>query len=245
MGGLSEPGSPKPKGIMQQPQEGLFALRVRMVAGHISAEGLRAVADAAEQYAGGVVHLTTRQGIEIHDIPEGNLDALVATLGRADLTYGGSGSIVRGIIACPGQRCRYGLIDTQAAAFALTERLRGYTDLPSKFKVAVSGCPNGCTGPQATCLGIMGRARKGADGERCTCYTLFVGGKMGRSPRPAEQLPVEVMDDEVLMDVAASMVEWYRDEGQEKERFANTLERVGMEALMDRLTATTDIMAGG
>jgi len=52
-----------------------------------------------------------------------------------------------------------------------------------------------------------------------------------------------VRDDETLLDVCASIVEWYRDEAEDNERLANMLERVGTEALMDHLTATTDIMA--
>jgi len=232
---------PKPSGVMKQPQDDLYAARIKMVAGHVTARQLRVLADVCERYGNGAVHLSTRQGVEIHDIRDDDTEPAAELLATADLEYGGSGKRVRTIVACPGLRCKYGFVDAQDLAFRMHDRVQHYEGLPGKFKIAITGCPNGCAKPQATCLGVMGRQRRRQDGSTCTCYTLFVGGKMGRSPKLAEQLPVEVMSDEVLMDVAASILEWYRDEGQKGERFANMLERVGMEALMDRLTATTGL----
>ncbi|MCD6361792.1 MAG: hypothetical protein J7M38_13130 [Armatimonadetes bacterium] len=236
---------PMPSGVMQQPQDGLYAARIKVVAGHVTSGQLRVLAEAADRLGNGAIHLTDRQGIEIHDLPGDGIEPLGELLATEGLEIGGSGKRVRTIVACPGTRCKHGLENAQALAFRVHERVRDYEGLPGKFKIAISGCPNGCAKPQATCLGIMGRQRHTRDGQVCTCYTLFVGGKMGRSPKLGEQLPVEVRSEETLLDVAASIIEWYRDEGEEKERFANMLERVGMEALMDHLTETTDIMAGG
>ncbi len=244
MADSSPQDKPRPVGFYKQPQDDLWVMRVKLVAGHITVEQLRGLADVVERYGNGAIHLTTRQGIEVHDLHRAQVDEIIDALATFDLHYGGTGNRVRTIIACPGTRCKHGLIDAQEIARLLDERLRDYEGLASKFKIAISGCPNGCTSPQATCIGIMGRQRKGADGRQCMCYTLFVGGKMGRSPKFAEQLPVEVRDEETLLDVCASIVEWYRDEAEEKERLANMLERVGTEALMDHLTATTNIMAG-
>ena len=238
---MTQQAAPKPSGIMQQPQEGRWAARIKLVAGHVTADQLRVLADVAEQYGNGAIHLTTRQGVEIHDLSEGAIEPAAGALAAVNLGYGGSGKRVRTIVACPGLRCKYGVIDAQGLAFKLDERLRGYEGLPSKFKIAVTGCPNGCAKPQATCLGIMGRRRKGEDGESRPIYLVFVGGKMGRSPKLAEVLPVEIQDEDTLLDVAVATVEWYRDNGQEKERFANTLDRMGMGALMDHLDAAAGL----
>ena len=235
---------PKPSGIYKQPQDDLHAARIKLVAGHVTSEQLRTLADVADKHARGVVHLTTRQGVEIHDIPEADIEPAAELLATADLHYGGSGNRVRTIIACPGTRCKHGLIDAQEIARLLDERLRDYEGLASKFKIAISGCPNGCTSPQATCIGITGGQRKDDNGVRREGFALHVGGKMGRAPMMGRELPLQVRSRKTLLDVCASIVEWYRDEAEEKERLANMLERVGTEALMDHLTATTNIMAG-
>jgi len=235
--------TPKPAGVMKQPQGDLYAARIKLVAGHVTAAQLRVLADVCERYGNGAVHLTTRQGVEIHDIHDADTEAAAELLATAGLHYGGSGKRVRTIVACPGLRCRCGVIDAQGLAFRMDERLRQYEGLPGKFKVAISGCPNGCAKPQATCLGVMGRQCGGADGQPHPCYVIFVGGKMGRKPKLAEQLPVEINDDDLVVDVAASTVEWYRDQGEGNERFADLLERVGIDALMEWLTATTGLRA--
>ena len=45
------------------------ALRVRIPGGALSAETLKMVADIANKYGDGSVHMTTRQGFEILNIP--------------------------------------------------------------------------------------------------------------------------------------------------------------------------------
>ena len=235
---------PRPVGFYKQPQDDLWVMRVKLVAGHITVEQLRGLADVVERYGNGAIHLTTRQGIEVHDLHRAQAEQVIDDLAACELRYGGTGNRVRTIIACPGTRCKHGLIDTQKIARLLDERLRDYEGLASKFKVAISGCPNGCTSPQATCIGIMGAQRKGEDGGAQEGFALHVGGKMGRRPMIGQRLPAKVYGRETLADVCASIVEWYRDQAEEKERLANTLQRLGMDALMAHLTATTDIMAG-
>lgn len=235
---------PRPVGFYKQPQDDLWVMRVKLVAGHITVEQLRGLADVVERYGNGAIHLTTRQGIEVHDLHRAHAEEVIDDLAAFGLHYGGTGNRVRTIIACPGARCTRGLIDSQEIARMLDERLRDYEGLASKFKIAVSGCPNGCTAPQATCIGIMGGQRKDEDGVRQEAFVLHVGGKMGRRPMAGQRLPAKVHSEESLADVCASIVEWYRDRAEKKERLANTLERLGMDALMDHLTATTDIMVG-
>ena len=55
----------KKGGFMRQKQKNNFSLRLRTVGGHMSAEQLAKVAEVAEKYGEGYVHLTSRQGVEI------------------------------------------------------------------------------------------------------------------------------------------------------------------------------------
>ncbi|MCI8679838.1 MAG: (4Fe-4S)-binding protein, partial [Oscillospiraceae bacterium] len=83
---------------------------------------------------------------------------------------GGTGSLVRPVVACKGTTCQYGLLDS----FALSEEIHhrfyeGYhtVRLPHKFKIAVGGCPNNCVKPDLNDLGIIGQRIPNLDPDEC------------------------------------------------------------------------------
>ena len=53
-------------GMMRQKQPDYYVMRLMAVAGDLSASDLLTIASVAEQYGRGFVHLSTRQGVEIH-----------------------------------------------------------------------------------------------------------------------------------------------------------------------------------
>lgn len=157
----------KNDGVMKQKSVDLFSVRLKVLGGHVTSEQLRALADAAERHGVGHVHLTTRQGIEIPCVEGTELDNLQQTLGQGNLQFGACGARVRTITACQGSLCTYGLIDPQAVAQAVDERVTGVEGLPHKFKIGITGCPNGCIKPQENDLGVMGQRFISRNAEAC------------------------------------------------------------------------------
>ena len=205
-----------------------FSVRVSVTGGYVEAAQLQAIAALAERFGAGSVHLTTRQGVEIPHVPYENLESLRTALDEAGLTLAPAGKCVRSIIACPGSHCLHGSIDSQGLARKLHERVGHRKGLPHKFKIAVSGCPNGCTKPQENDLGIMGRGKK---------LVVFVGGKMGKQPRLADPLPLEIGDEAHLLRIVEAAIDWFAAEGQPAERFGATIDRVGLDSLVRHLAA--------
>jgi len=153
--GLSE-AARKSGGIIPQRQANLFALRLRVPAGGISAAQLATVAGVASRYGRGAVHLTLRQGIEIQYVPFADIPAALAELADVGLELGACGRRVRVVTACPGAAvCPNGLGDAQALAKRLDDRYFGLSDLPHKVKIAVAGCPSACAKPQENDIGLM------------------------------------------------------------------------------------------
>ena len=226
---IDDPAALKALGVMQQKSEDLYSVRLCGMGGEWSAGDLRAAADLAERYAAGVIHLTVRQGLEIPDVPQADLEALLTALAEARLRVGGVGSRVRGIVACPGGRCRRGLIDSAETARALQEAVGDRADLPHKFKIAVAGCPSCCAKPQENDFGVQG-----APGQT---FRLHVGGRMGRSARLGQLLPIELPDLPSLCKAAGAAIDWYAEHGRPKERFGLTIDRVGAESLHRRIAA--------
>ena len=148
----------------------VFNVRVITRNGKITAQEQRAIAQAAEKYGSGEVTMTTRLTLEIQGVPYANLEHLMAELDQAGLKTGGTGSLVRPVVACKGTTCQYGLLDS----FGLSEKLHqrfyvGYHNvtLPHKFKIAVGGCPNNCVKPDLNDLGIVGQRVPMADLTKC------------------------------------------------------------------------------
>ncbi len=141
---------------IRQKQKGLFALRLRAVGGELTAKQLQAVTAVAEKYGTGGIHITTRQGIEIHNVKTEDLKQSQAELEAAGLKMGADGNRVRIVIACPGNStCRFGSIDTKSMAASLDERYFRM-DTPYKVKFGVTGCPNNCGKAREADIGIMG-----------------------------------------------------------------------------------------
>lgn len=203
-----------------------FTVRLGVTGGHLQAGHLRAIAALAEQYGAGDVHLTTRQGVEIPHVPYERLAALREALEATGLQLAPAGRCVRGITACPGGSCPRGFIDSQRLAQRLRANVGARGGLPHKFKIAVSGCPNGCTKPTENDLGVMGSGKR---------FVVFVGGKMGKHPRCADRLPFDISDEDHLLRAANVVIDWYAARGNAGERFGATLDRVGLASLVARL----------
>lgn len=150
--------------------EDCFNARVVTRNGKLTAEKIKAIADAAELFGSGEVTITTRMSLEIQCVPYKNIDALREYLAKYDLFTGGTGPKVRPVVSCKGTTCQYGLIDT----FGLSEDIHTYfyegyssVKLPHKFKIGVGGCPNNCAKPDLNDLGIIGQKKPLVNFDAC------------------------------------------------------------------------------
>lgn len=170
--------------VLPQKQEGLFVIRLRSLAGNLTCDQLQAIARVAGRYGSSRVHLSARQGMEIHHVPQEQLETALEELLQAGVPLGMKGPRVRTITCCPGAAsCHNGLIDTVSLALELDSRFFGKE--AGKFKIAVSGCPNSCTKPQENDAGIMGVARPRWIEQNCSdcglCAKICPTGAIRRS----------------------------------------------------------------
>ena len=146
----------KKGGFMRQKQKDHFSLRLRSTGGHVTVKQLAKIAEVAEKYGEGYVHLTSRQGVEIPFIKLDQIDEVKEELALGDVTPGVCGPRVRTVTACQGQEiCPSGCIDTYTLAKELDERYFG-RELPHKFKFGITGCQNNCLKAEENDLGVKG-----------------------------------------------------------------------------------------
>jgi dissimilatory sulfite reductase (desulfoviridin) alpha/beta subunit len=149
-------GTLKKGGFMRQKQKDNFSLRLAVVGGTLTAENLKKIAEVAEKYGDGYVHLTSRQGVEIPFIKLDDIDAVKESLAEGGCKPGVCGPRVRTVTACQGnQICPSGNINTTDIAEKLDQRYFG-RELPHKFKFGVTGCRNNCLKAEENDVGIKG-----------------------------------------------------------------------------------------
>ncbi len=201
--------------IVQKDKESL-AIVPNTPTGLVSPELLRRVADVAEKYKA-LVKLTNAQRFALVGFSQDTLSRAVGELGIPLATA--AGSFVRSVKACPGTAtCKLGRQDSLSLGMELDKRYHG-RELPSKFKIAVSGCPNSCAESAVVDLGIIGVK----DG-----FRVLVGGSAGARPRIADEL-AKVKTQEEVLELADRVIDFYARNAKRGERLARLIERLGIE----------------
>lgn len=147
-----------------------FSGRIITVNGKITAAQQKCIAEAAEKFGNGIITFTTRLTIEVQGIPYEKIEDFQAYIAKEGLVTGGTGSVVRPVVACKGTTCQYGLLDSFAISEEIHHRFyEGYrgVKLPHKFKIAVGGCPNNCVKPDLNDLGVIGQKVPEIDLDKC------------------------------------------------------------------------------
>ena len=209
-----------------------FSARVVTGNGKVTAEQVRAVADAARAYGSGVVTLTVRQTFEVPGVSAASIEAFEAALARVGLSVGGTGPRVRPVVSCKGTLCPRGLIDTFALSEAIHRRFYvGWhgVALPGKFKIGVGGCPNNCIKPDLNDIGIAGAVLPGG----ARGYRITLGGHWGRTGAAGREVPGVLPDEESVLAFIERVLDFYRANGQPGERFFKTLDRIGFERALE------------
>ncbi|MFH1868615.1 MAG: hypothetical protein ABH843_06560 [Candidatus Omnitrophota bacterium] len=226
----------KRRGFLKSRHDGYFTLRTRMPAGNYDSLHLDKVAYIAKKYGRGISHLTTRQGIEVPYIKFSDIDKVEQDFKQAGIQAGTSGPRLRPTTCCPGNNwCKQGLVDT----FALYKKIEdtGITcpmELPHKFKIVISGCPNACTRAQGSEIGIHGVADT-TGAVRRIGYAVYLGGCGGRTPRMGFKLD-KIYDEDGVLDIIKKVVTYFRDNAKSRQRLALLIEEMGREKFLKAIS---------
>ncbi|MCF7908089.1 MAG: hypothetical protein K9L86_04375 [Candidatus Omnitrophica bacterium] len=232
----------KKRGFLKAREDGYFTLRTRMLAGNSSAEQLEKLSQISKKYARSFVHFTVRQSVEIPFIRFEDIGKVEKELRLAEIKVGTSGPRLRVTTVCPGNNwCKRGLVNT----FSLSERIEKELnivcglDLPHKFKIAISGCPNRCTRSESSEIGIHGEIDLNHS-EKIVGYAVYLGGCGGRTPRLGFKLGKIFTEDEVLS-LIEKVVNFFKDNAKPRQRLALLIEEIGRDNFLDKLGVSNRI----
>ena len=194
-----------------KPKIGTFMLRIKLPAGRITPEQLRAVGDLSLRYGKGSGELSTRQTIQLHYLELASLPEVFRELDEVGLTtVGACGDAVRNVTGCPVAGLAHDeLFDVTPMVDEVTSFFYGnpdYSDLPRKHKITISACAHRCNAPEINCIALVGALRDGEPG-----FAVLVGGGLSSVPRLARDLGVFVRADEALPVLRALLDAWKED----------------------------------
>jgi ferredoxin-nitrite reductase len=206
---------------------GFFMIRVRIPGGRTGSYQLRALADIASTYGNGVLDITTRQQLQLRQIRINDIPPIFAKMEEVGLNAMQTGmDNVRNIMTCPvAGLSPEELLDATPLVAALTEDIlynRDYSNLPRKFNVMITGCPDNCLHTETQDLALVPAYRE-VDGTKILGFNVLAGGKNGSGGyRIASHLDIFVTPAEAV-DVCRAITFVYRDHGSRENRNTNRL----------------------
>ncbi|MFE9800029.1 nitrite/sulfite reductase [Streptomyces goshikiensis] len=216
-----KPGIDGGKTAILEPEElddKYFMLRVRIDGGRLTTEQLRVIGEISEEFARGTADLTDRQNVQYHwirieDVPEiwRRLEAvgLSTTEACGDTPRVILGSPVAGI-------AQDEIIDGTPAIEEIYRRIVGnkdFSNLPRKFKSAVSGSPLLDVAHEINDIAFVGVEHP----EHGPGFDVWVGGGLSTNPKLGVRLGTWVSLDEVP-DVYEGVISIFRDYGYRRLR---------------------------
>jgi sulfite reductase (ferredoxin) len=199
-------------------EDSFFMMRVRIPGGQLSAGQLRTVAGIGKEYGRDLADITDRQNVQFHwirieDVPE--IWDRLEGVGLSSLQA--CGDVPRNILGCPvAGICAEEILDASAvlrATEAVAAANPEFTNLPRKYKTAISGCPAQCTAHEINDISFVGVT--GPDGT--PGFDLWVGGGLSTNPMLAQRLGVFVSPGRVP-EVWSGVTGIFRDYGYRRLR---------------------------
>ncbi len=197
--------------------------------GDATAKQLDAAAELAEQFSSGEVRVTHQQNLVLpwvrcDELPE--LWRAARALGLAKPNIG----LLTDMIACPGgDFCSLANARSLPLASAITARYQDMDELDDigPVDLHISGCINSCGHHHSGHIGVLGVDKDGQE-----WYQITLGGsdgaRLGGKAVAGKVIGPSFAAAEVP-DVVEALLATYRDQRTERERFVQTVQRVGLD----------------
>jgi sulfite reductase (ferredoxin) len=196
--------------------------RIKIPFGGLTPQQMLVLAECADEYSDAILHITTRQDVQLHYIHIEDTPPMMRRLAAVGITTREAcGNSVRNVTACPiAGVCNEEAFDVTPYAKACAFYLLGHPDTQDfgrKFKIAFSGCKtNACALVAIHDMGGVART-KIVDGKTIRGFELYVGGGLGAVPYQAKVFD-EFLPVEELLPVSRAMARVYARLGEKKNR---------------------------
>ena len=202
--------------------------------GDMTSEQMEAVASLADRVSFGLIRATHNQNLLLADVRQSELYAVWRELRALDLAMPNIGTLTD-MIACPGlDFCSLANAGTLNVAQAIQ---RQFDDLDYLYdlgdiEIKISGCMNACGHHHVGHIGILGVDKHGEE-----WYQITLGGSVNGFTALGDVIGPSVAQADVAPTIER-IVEVYRAEREDGERFIDTYRRIGLKPFKERAYAT-------
>ena len=210
-------GTRVPMGIYEQRKDGTYMVRVRCTGGYISPEQLKQVELTAQSHHSSLLHITTRQEIQIHHIAIEQVKTILPELQTVELSSkGGGGNTVRNMLVDINSGISADeTFDVLPYAVDLTTRLIAEPDsftLPRKLKIAFSTGETNADFALINDLGFIARIKDSKRG-----FKVYLGGSVASNPTLGWVL-FDFAPEEELFNIAIAAKRFFNNHGNRKNK---------------------------
>ncbi|WP_417317175.1 NADPH-dependent assimilatory sulfite reductase hemoprotein subunit [Emcibacter sp.] len=196
-------------------EDGAHHLTLFIENGRLSGDLLDALRDIASIHKGHF-RLTPNQNLIISGVRQEDRDAIETVLGEFGVSPSGLSGIRRNSIACVAlPTCGLAMAESERYLPGLISKIETILsdfDLSDEpITIRMSGCPNGCSRPYISEIGLTGRA----PGK----YNLYLGG--GFHGQRLSRMFRENINEETILEILRDLFGRYARERQENERFGD------------------------
>jgi ferredoxin-nitrite reductase len=221
--------------VIPQKEAGRSIVRVMISRSELKTAESRILSRLAEELGGGILMFTNRQNIELQDVPDKNVDELLAALHEAGFRTEGHEHLPD-IVACVGTTmCKMAVSDSPDAYHRLYDALADdekYWKSIGTLRINITGCPNNCAHAWIADIGLRGTRTRNPDGGSTEGYSIFVGGKLSEAGKIAEYLS-DAPAEEIVPAVKKILDTYLEHRESNGELFVDFCARIGIEKFQE------------
>lgn len=226
------------RGVYGQRQPGVQMIRIKLPYGKVTSHQLLRIADVADEYSTGKLHITTRQDIQIHYVDLERTPQLWAELEKDQVTLREAcGNTVRNVTASEmagiDPEEPFDVSPYAQAVFEYFLRNPVGQELGRKFKVSFSSSDRDTGLSYMHDLGFIAKENQGIRG-----FKVMVGGGLGAQPRHADVL-FDFLETDRIIPMMEGVIRVFDRHGERKSRgrarMKFLLKDLGLEAFRELL----------
>jgi sulfite reductase (ferredoxin) len=224
------------RGVYGQRQQGVQMVRIKLPFGKITFKQLLRIADIADEYGSGNLHLTTRQDIQIHYVSLDKTPELWAKLEQDDITLREAcGNTVRNVTASPNAGIDpeepFDVSPYAQAVFAYFLRNPICQEMGRKIKMSFSSSDKDTAFSYIHDLGFIPKINE--KGERG--FKVMLAGGLGAQPFLASPVH-DFLPEDQLIPYTESVLRVFDRHGERnnrnKARFKYLVQKLGLEEVL-------------
>lgn len=205
------------RGVYGQRQQGVQMVRIKLPFGKVSSNQLKRIAEISDKYSDGLIHLTTRQDVQIYHVSLDDTPQLWEELDRDNITLREAcGNTVRNITASPSAGVNpkeaFDVSPYAEALFRYFLRKPFAQELGRKIKMAFSATEEDDALTFIHDFGFIPRIEDGKRG-----FKVLVGGGLGAQPFFA-QTAFEFLEAEKLIPFVEAAIRVFDRNGERNNR---------------------------